>query len=110
NHRLETIGWAVFGLGLLLAFIHVALELLDMSLPHESLGDKILVILALILPAAAASMEGIRKHNEYSRLATLSENMEENLRELKQRFQEIRSSESLDALLRETDELMLRET
>jgi hypothetical protein len=29
---------------------------------------------------------------------------------MKQRFQEVQSTESLDSLLRETDELMLRET
>jgi len=68
------------------------------------------VFLALCLPAVAAALEGIRKHNEYSRLATLSENMEEALEELKQRYEEVRSNDSLDSLMRETDELMLRET
>jgi hypothetical protein len=114
NHLLETIGWAVFFFALLVASTHIALELTKeiRGSAHaiDFFLDKLLVILAVILPAAAASMEGIRKHNEYSRLATLSENMEENLRELKQRFHEIRSPESLNALLREADELMLRET
>jgi len=105
SHLLEVTGYVLFGAALIMAGIH-------MTLPEEKgeLHEQALVFAALWLPALAAALEGIRKHNEYSRLATLSENMEEGLKELRQRYGEIRSNESLDSLLRETDELMLRET
>jgi hypothetical protein len=88
------------------------LAIFHLLLPEggETIQEQLMVFCALWFPAFAAALEGIRKYNEYSRLATLSENMEEGLRELKQRYQEIRSNDSLDSLLRETDELMLRET
>jgi len=106
SHAFEFTGWALFAAALLLAAVHVFFPMAE----SEQSKENALIFFALWLPALAAAIEGIRKHNEYSRIATLSENMEESLRELKQRFEEVRSNESLDVLLRETDELMLRET
>jgi len=71
---------------------------------------NLLIFLAIVLPALGAAIGGIRLHREYSRLEKRSKNMEVVLTDLYERHLHTSTPESLELLLREAEELMLRET
>jgi hypothetical protein len=109
SHRLERGGMIIFAIALIAAVSHVILSLAS----HEAHGmwlEKALTFVAIVLPAIGAATEGIRSHREYSRLAKRSANMAGALRELDERSLFVSTPEALESLLRETEELMLRET
>jgi hypothetical protein len=68
------------------------------------------MLFAIILPAVGAAIGGIRTHREYSRIWKRSSNMVFVLNDLKPLFNEVKTPENLQYLLRQTEELMLRET
>jgi hypothetical protein len=68
------------------------------------------MLFAIILPAAGAAIGGIRTHREYSRIWKRSSNMVFVLTDLKLVFNDVKTPENLEYLLRQTEELMLRET
>jgi len=80
--------------------------------PHEFLPalEKPAVFLAIVLPALGAALGGVRSHREYSRLEKRSNSMEAALTDLDRRFAAAAGPSDLDALLRETEQLMLEET
>jgi hypothetical protein len=96
-------------MAMLVAFIHVVFFLPKHSLLSSS-WEKTVVLFAIILPAAGAALGGIRSHREYSRIEKRSSNMVHVLTELKSLFEQVRTPENLEFLLRQTEELMLRET
>lgn len=109
SHRLERTGMILFAIALTAASTHILLYLLGYEARLPGL-ERVLTFLAISLPAAAAAMEGIRAHREYSRLARFSENMAVALKDLDQRLQGVVSPQAMESLLREAEELMLRET
>ena len=106
---LERGGVAIFAIALIAALIHLLLPLAGRH-AHVARLEKALTFIAIALPAAGAATEGIRTHREYSRLAKRSEHMAVALRELDARFALASTPEALESLLRETEELMVRET
>jgi len=72
--------------------------------------EELLIFFAIVLPAVGAAIGGIRSHREYSRVGKRSSNMEIILKELDEQFSHANTPEALESLLRETNELMLRET
>jgi hypothetical protein len=109
SHVLGTTGKVLFVAALVVAFGHI---LLSSSTPavHESLLDGSLAYLAVTLPAIGAAVGGIRSHREYSRLAKRSQNMVEALKDIELRFESLGERHELETLLRETEDLMLRDT
>lgn len=109
SRRLEKSGRIVFFIALAAIFSHIVLLCVFRHL-QVSFLEKILTFVALVLPAAGAAIGGIRTHREYSRLEKRSCNMAAVLSDLDGRFAQVIRGDELEALLRETDELMLRET
>jgi hypothetical protein len=72
--------------------------------------ESLLIFSAIVLPAVGAAIGGIRSHREYSRMEKRNKNMEVVLSDLDERFLSIATPEALESSLRETEELMLRET
>jgi nucleoside 2-deoxyribosyltransferase len=72
--------------------------------------EKPTLFLAIVLPAVGAAIGGARTHREYSRLEKRSRYMEAALHELDLRFAAVAGFNDLEALLGETERLMLQET
>ena len=106
---LERSGMAIFFIAMAAAISHLIFFYPGKELPSKTL-EGLIIFLAIVLPAIGAAIGGIRSHREYSRMEKRSSNMEIILRELDEQFANINSPTSLESILRETDELMLRET
>jgi hypothetical protein len=109
SRLLEKAGWATF----LAAVGAAAWHLVSFIFGHRGILpalEKPAVFLAIVLPALGAAIGGVRSHREYSRLEKRSQYMAEALRELDQRFDAVADFSGLEALLRETEQLMLQET
>lgn len=109
NHRFEIAGIAIFFLAMVAALIHIILSFCDPELHLEGL-EHTLTILALTLPAIGAGIGGIRTQREYSRIEKRSKNMANALTDLNRRMSLVTDFKSFEKLLREAEELMLRET
>jgi hypothetical protein len=109
SRRLELAGKWTFAGALGIAGVHLALT-------GTGLGESLLalerpvVFLALVLPAIAASIGGIRAHREYSRLERRHQVMAGMLGHLRDRFSSAESLEEMYPLLREAEDVMLQES
>ncbi|MBU1172891.1 MAG: hypothetical protein KKD44_25305 [Proteobacteria bacterium] len=103
-HRLEKWCERVFYMALLAAFFHLVAHFF-----HNHLVDHILTLAALILPALAATLEGIRSIREYKRLAIRSQQMERRLINLKKEFH-VMTPEKLERIIGKMEKLMLEES
>lgn len=101
---METAGEIVFYVAMGVALGHLVLNWVGPAF-HGSPLAGVLTLATLMLPALAA----VRSHREYKRLAMRSKKMEADLKELKGRFRLLTPSR-LETLLRETEQLMLKET
>lgn len=106
---LEWSGISIFSVAMVVAISHVISHFYGHELQSSGLNN-VLIFFAVVLPAVGAAIGGIRSHREYSRLEKRSKNMEVALTDLNERLSQISTPEDLESLLRETDELMLRET
>jgi hypothetical protein len=105
--RMLEIGGAIaFIAALCAAFCHLSFSLMGYSAQDE----RFLAFLALVFPSLGAAIVGIRAHNEYSRLEKRSGAMHLTLREIDGSFESDFTPEVFDALMREIEKLMLRET
>jgi hypothetical protein len=104
NHWLERIGIALFSAAVIAAGLHLLLALF-----HVEWAEHPLTFAAIFLPAAGASIGGIRTHREYSRLAIRSSNMEASLKSLDDRMSTVSTPQELDHVLRQVEELTLME-
>ena len=95
-------GNSLFGLTLLVAFLHVF---------HigPALMNTVLGFLAIIFPATAAALGAIRTHREYLRNAKRSGEMVRHLEELKKQIQTAQNPEQFFNLVREIEETMIHE-
>jgi hypothetical protein len=109
SRSLERGGIGIFVLAMLVALVHYLFPLPGRGLISSG-WEKVIVFLATILPAGGAAMSGIRTHLEYSRIGKRSGNMVLILKELKSHFTEVSTPAALESLLRQTEELMLRES
>ena len=100
--RLSRVGIVLFGLTFAAAFLHFV------GAGGESLG-RILLFLAIVFPAVAASLGAVRTHREYLRNAQRSQEMVLHLAGLKARMKEARDPGSFFPLVREAEEIMLQE-
>ncbi len=105
SHRLEWGGIVVFGCALLAAALHLLFFIL-----HNDWMELPLTFAAIVLPAVGAAVGGIRSHREYSRLAKRSENMAQNLSELKDNLKNVTKPDEFEMFLREIEAVMLVET
>ena len=98
-------GGIIFSIAMAAAIIHYVFH-------HEfqySLMDEFLISIAILLPAVGAAISGIHSHREYSRNEKRCSNMNLILTDMKSRFVLAEDSKDFESLLREADELMLRE-
>ncbi|HUU37296.1 MAG TPA: SLATT domain-containing protein [Candidatus Desulfaltia sp.] len=102
HRRLARIGNVLFGLTFAAAFLHF------IGLGGEFLG-RLLLFLAIVSPAVAASLGAVRTHREYLRNAQRSQEMARHLQELKARMKEAQDLESFLPLVQEAEEVMLQE-
>jgi len=106
---LEWTGMAIFFIAMAAAISHLIFFYPGKEFQSKPL-EELLIFLAIVLPAVGAAIGGIRSHREYSRVGKRSSNMEIILKELDEQFSHANTPEALESLLRETNELMLRET
>jgi hypothetical protein len=106
SRMLETGGTIAFIAALCAAFCHLLFSLLS----HSGFAERYLVFLAIVFPSLGAAVGGIRAHHEYSRLEKRSSAMHLTLCEIDESFESDYTPEAFDALMREIEELMLRET
>lgn len=105
---LEWSGLAIFFTAMAAAVSHL---IFYPGREFQSTGlENLLIFSAIVLPAVGAAIGGIRSHREYSRMEKRSKNMEVVLSDLDERFLGISTPKALESLLREAEELMLRET
>lgn len=76
---------------------------------HSHALDHILTLSALVLPALAATLEGIRSSREYKRLAIRSQRMERQIMGLQSEFR-LMTPEKLESILGKMEHLMVEET
>lgn len=105
--RIVGIGYAVYGLTICAAILHVVLE---MIFPHAGESALGISFFALTLPALAASLTGIETHREFKRLKMRSENMKTRLTHLKRQLLGANSTEEFESLMKKIDKVMLQET
>ena len=108
THWLESGARRLNGLIIAIVLIDLALVALDMAglVPHmlstvlHQGVEPVLIAMAAILPAAVASMNGVRFQSEFSRLADRSEQMKYELAHLEKRARMLwqRSDRMLDVL------------
>lgn len=100
--RMSVASYALFGLTICAAMFHVA-----------NIGPRMLqtsfAFLAVVFPAAAASVTAIRTHRDYLRNSMRSAEMVRHLRELKDKMVRVRDYDGFLALVKETEETMLHE-
>ena len=70
----------------------------------------LITLIALLFPAVAASLAGIAAHREHLRLEKRSENMAPQLERLNRQMESAKDPGRFERILREMDDLMLRET
>ncbi len=109
SSRLEFAGKAIFFAAFVATLLHIGISLIGTE-GHATMMSLLLTYLSLSLPAIGAAIAGIHTHREYSRLEKRDQNMVVALTELDERFAHVTDHQVLESLLRETEELMLRET
>jgi len=106
---LELGGMAIFFIAMAAAISHLIFFRPGKEFQSKTL-EELIIFFAVVLPAIGAAIGGIRSHREYSRLEKRSSNMEIILKELDEQFSNANTPEALDSLLKDANELMLRET
>lgn len=106
--NLTAAGLALFAMTLLAAILHAV------EGSHGPMGDvafmgRLLIAVAIILPALGAALADIRVHREYSRNAERYTHMARLLASLDQQIARTRDMSELRPLLEEANEVMLRE-
>lgn len=109
SHLLEWCGKGIFFVAMIVALADAVFHLYGNTL-HNSEVSHVLIFLAVVLPSVGAAIGGIRTHREYSRLEKRHKNMEAVLSNLDERISQIGTPGDLEKFIKETDELMLRET
>ena len=102
HNRLTFAGNILFGLTFVAAALHAL---------HFGAGvfDRIFLLMAIALPAAASALSAIRTHREYLRNAKRSAEMVRHLEEIRERMTATQDFESFLQLVREAEETMLHE-
>lgn len=114
HHRREHWGEGIFFAAIAMAVLHLTLAALWHPLVGTSafhlacIVEQSLTWLSLILPAIAATLEGLRSHREDRRIAMQSEKMIIKLTALEKEFRLV-NEKNLPRLLRKTEQLMLEE-
>jgi hypothetical protein len=106
---LERAGQAAFLAAIMAAAWHIAPQLFGYKGLLAWL-ERPAVFLAVVLPAIGAAIGGVRTHREYSRLERTSRFMKAALFELDRRYADVVDFKGLEALLQETEQVMLQET
>jgi hypothetical protein len=106
RRRLEVIQKALLGATIIAAAIHLTIPGNNQKSPFE----LTLTTVAILFPAIAASTVGIQVQREYGRLAKRSESFGLAVERLKRRMANADTDDRFRAILREADELFLRES
>lgn len=107
SHLLERLGSGIFYIAIGAAATHLALAYLFASF-HDWTTAHGLTLAALILPALAATIEAIRSHREYKRLAVRSARISVELQRLKNRLKAL-SPDKLKGVVEDMTALMWSE-
>jgi hypothetical protein len=108
--RLERIGHVILPITMAAALTHIFWNMLPTSIQGRHGLHHVLTFIALFFPAVAAALAGMQAQNEHLRLEKRSENMRPQLEYLNRRLASASDPSSLEMLLHEVDEIMLRET
>ena len=114
NKKLITISFRLFALAIGVSAIHLVTSLLGMMGHHPShlveIIEELLTVVAVTLPAAAAAVGGYRILMEYARISARSDTMAELLGQLETKSSAINTTEGLEMLLRQGEDIMLAES
>ena len=110
--RLAMVGDIVLPITIAAAALHLLLIWLPVGLTGESVHwtHQGLAFVALLFPAIAASLAGMEAHREHLRLEKRSANMAPQLERLNKQMASATDPGRFEGLLRQVDEIMLRET
>ena len=102
HHRMASASYVMFGLTICAVLLHIVNV-------GSHLLESILVFMAIVFPAIAASLTAIRTHRDYLRNSMRSAEMVRHLEELKGEMMLVQDYDSLRGLLKDTEETMLHE-
>ena len=109
RERLERIGNIILPATILAAMLHLAPAAFS-GLEWDSWFRDALTMIALVFPPIAASLAGVQAFREHLRLEKRSANMVPQLRKLQAKMQSVHDPDRFVAVLRQMDEMMLRES
>lgn len=108
--RLERIGHVILPVTMAAALVHIFWNVLPASVQEQHGLHQMMTFIALFFPAVAAALAGMQAQHEHLRLEKRSENMKPQLEYLNRRLASASDPSTLEMLLHEVDEIMLRET
>ena len=108
--RLERMGHVILPITMAAALVHIFWNVLPSSVQELNWLHPVMTFVALFFPAVAAALAGMQAQYEHLRLEKRSENMQPQLEYLNRRLGSASDPSTLETLLYEVDEIMLRET
>ncbi len=114
NHIFKQLGLWLFGLAIAVTCAHLAISMTNIYgqlFGHwVHMAEKVISVIAVTLPAAAAAMNGYRLLMEFSRIASRSSVMADHLSTLNDQYQSVKTHEELESMLLAAKSLMLTES
>ena len=107
NHTLESIGIGIFYSAIGFALIHFFSHILSTASDH-SLLSNLLTMVAILLPALAATLEGIRGHRQYKMQIARGRKTVNDLNNLKTQL-DLFSPQQFEKMLRSIEDIMIKE-
>jgi hypothetical protein len=107
RHRYMVLAsFALFALTIIVVLLHIIL--LEVGVDHDAMANT-WGLMAIFLPAAAASITAIRTHRDYLRNSRLSAGMARYLEEMKVQIEKATNHEDFLGLVKEIEETMQHE-
>jgi hypothetical protein len=108
--RLAKIGRYLFPVTIMAAALHLCWNVLPAAIYEQHWLHGALTFIAIVFPAVAASLVGLRAQREHVRLENRSAGMARELEYLNRQMASANNPKIFEVLLRQVDEIMLRET
>jgi hypothetical protein len=102
QHQMSLSSYILFGLTFIAAVLHVLYK-------GSHLIHNFLALMSIVFPAVAGAIGAIRTHREYLKNAMRSSEMAGHLEEIKEKMRSAKNLEDLNPIVREAEEMMLRE-
>jgi hypothetical protein len=110
RRRMERVGHILLPVTMAAALVHIAWGILPAAVQDVHELHQLLTFLAILFPAVAGALAGLQAQREHLRLEKRSGNMKPQLENLRRRLASATEPATLERLLHEVDEVMLRET